>query len=250
MRNEGIGRLRVQVQAAVGAGWRRRDEGWREGREWGQRECLGEQHRVKRMRIDELWEKARRAELSKQVTIAVAEVDVRYAEEGSEREVQWVKQWHEMRMQEAKGRHEMEMRLVRKQVGEKAAEMAAARVRRTLGVSPVFEIEESEVLALVAQLPREEGGFRVIECEFGGVQLLSVCYVSLDDRNFPQSRAVPVMMEEFMKDCRGLLVCASSGRVVGRPLHKFFNYGQRQDSSLANMSEGCVMLEKLDGVMV
>ena len=83
----------------------------------------------------------------------------RVAEEGSEREVQWVKQWHEIRMQESKGRHEMEMGLVRKQVDERAAKMATVRVRRTLGVSPVFEIEEREVLALVAQLPREEGRF-------------------------------------------------------------------------------------------
>ena len=53
-----------------------------------------------------------------------------------------------------------------------------------------------------------------------------------------------------MKDCRGLLLNLSSGEVVARPLHKFFNCGQRPDSSIVDLGEECVMLEKLDGVMV
>ena len=52
--------------------------------------------------------------------------------------------------------------------------------------------------------------------------------------------------------CRGLLVCRSTGRVLARRFHKFFNINERPEADVHTISidENTQALEKLDGSLV
>lgn len=55
--------------------------------------------------------------------------------------------------------------------------------------------------------------------------------------------------EPMRRECRGLKFSNEDGRILARPLHKFFNYGERIDIQY-DWSKPHVILDKLDGSMV
>ena len=62
------------------------------------------------------------------------------------------------------------------------------------------------------------------------------------------------------RECRGLLVCSRTGRVIARRFHKFFNVHELQETSIENMEnifaqeleKGNILevTDKLDGSLV
>ncbi len=54
------------------------------------------------------------------------------------------------------------------------------------------------------------------------------------------------------KECRGLVFETSTGLLISRPYHKFFNVGEKPETQLnkVNLYEPHVVLEKLDGSMI
>eukprot|EP01065_Artemidia_motanka_P042951 TRINITY_DN5854_c0_g1_i2.p1 TRINITY_DN5854_c0_g1~~TRINITY_DN5854_c0_g1_i2.p1 ORF type:complete len:1237 (+),score=389.23 TRINITY_DN5854_c0_g1_i2:534-3713(+) len=54
------------------------------------------------------------------------------------------------------------------------------------------------------------------------------------------------------RECRGLLCCESSGRVLARRFHKFFNLGEVPETEVGDrgLPERCEFYEKLDGSLV
>lgn len=57
--------------------------------------------------------------------------------------------------------------------------------------------------------------------------------------------------DALRRECRGLIFDASTKRIVRRPYHKFFNLGERPETSTVSMNAGSMMvLDKLDGSMI
>lgn len=67
-------------------------------------------------------------------------------------------------------------------------------------------------------------------------------FSSLDDTNSMQLR----------RECRGLIFCSKTGKLLSRPYHKFFNVGERPETQVnkINLYNPHVVLEKLDGSMI
>lgn len=76
-----------------------------------------------------------------------------------------------------------------------------------------------------------------------GEDLVSFCYMisSSDTFNTPESR-----------ECRGIVFNSKTGKVVGRPLHKFFNLNEREETLVTNLDWGNVsrVMDKRDGSMI
>ena len=69
------------------------------------------------------------------------------------------------------------------------------------------------------------------------------CYVFKDSKTFDSLEAL---------ECRGIIFDAS-GKIISRPLHKFFNLGERADLTLAKISQRtdiAAIFEKIDGSMI
>ena len=57
----------------------------------------------------------------------------------------------------------------------------------------------------------------------------------------------------ILRECRGITFCATSGRVVARKFHKFFNVNERSETKAGKVDlekNHHVILEKLDGSMI
>lgn len=54
------------------------------------------------------------------------------------------------------------------------------------------------------------------------------------------------------RECRGLIFCNKTRKLIRRPYHKFFNYGQKEEVLPSNVdfSKAHSVLEKLDGSMI
>lgn len=55
---------------------------------------------------------------------------------------------------------------------------------------------------------------------------------------------------DILRECRGITFRNSDGRIVRRPLRKFFNYGQGPDPLKLDLHEPHVILEKVDGSLL
>mmetsp|Transcript_3620 Transcript_3620/g.6930 ORF Transcript_3620/g.6930 Transcript_3620/m.6930 type:complete len:875 (+) Transcript_3620:294-2918(+) len=63
---------------------------------------------------------------------------------------------------------------------------------------------------------------------------------------FPDTNDLPILFE-----CRGLLVCPETGKVLARRLHKFFNINENGKALATNIdTAGASLYEKLDGTLV
>lgn len=87
-------------------------------------------------------------------------------------------------------------------------------------------------------------GFIVAERDWGTV----INYVQMGNQTFPEVIDVPTAIR---RECRGLIF-DKNGFLVSRPLHKFFNLGERTETLVENVdiSQPHVILEKLDGSMI
>ena len=52
----------------------------------------------------------------------------------------------------------------------------------------------------------------------------------------------------MLRECRGLIFNAESGKCIRRPFHKFFNFGEREETM--ELEPEFQVLEKLDGSMI
>jgi RNA ligase len=52
------------------------------------------------------------------------------------------------------------------------------------------------------------------------------------------------------RECRGLIFCSETGRILSRRYHKFFNMGEREETLKVDLTQPHIVLEKLDGSMV
>ena len=87
-------------------------------------------------------------------------------------------------------------------------------------------------------------GFILAEKDWGWV----ANYVQMGPHVFPE---VQTEADAIRRECRGLIF-DKNGKLISRPLHKFFNIGERDETQPenVNLSQPHVIHEKLDGSMV
>ncbi|WP_282608669.1 RNA ligase [Pelagibius sp. Alg239-R121] len=88
---------------------------------------------------------------------------------------------------------------------------------------------------VLPHIPQDVG---IVVTERPGLRIID--YVFTTEATFPTPMA---------QECRGLKF-APNGRILARPLHKFFNIGERQSVSEIEWSIPHVVLDKLDGSMI
>jgi RNA ligase len=61
-----------------------------------------------------------------------------------------------------------------------------------------------------------------------------------------------ILGSSIRRECRGLIFDTTSGKLLSRPYHKFFNVGEKEETSIdkINLNESHIVLEKLDGSMI
>lgn len=76
-----------------------------------------------------------------------------------------------------------------------------------------------------------------------GADSVSFCYMIAAEGTFD---------DEWSRECRGIVFDKASGRVNGRPLHKFFNVGERESTRVENLDWSKVVrvMDKRDGSMI
>lgn len=52
------------------------------------------------------------------------------------------------------------------------------------------------------------------------------------------------------RECRGIIFDTKTGKLLRRPFHKFFNYGEKPESHNVELDQPHMILEKLDGSMI
>lgn len=73
--------------------------------------------------------------------------------------------------------------------------------------------------------------------------LISFCYMVSAEDTFDSPEA---------RECRGIVFDKTTGEVVGRPLHKFFNVNEREETRPENLATRTIerMMDKRDGSMI
>lgn len=76
-----------------------------------------------------------------------------------------------------------------------------------------------------------------------------VNYILSSTETFPTDIS---LKSKIRRECRGLIFDNKTGNIIRRPLHKFFNVGERESTQInnVNFSEQHDILEKLDGSMI
>jgi len=93
-------------------------------------------------------------------------------------------------------------------------------------------------------IAEKEGGYTVIN------------YVVQMADSFPDPNSASSAEERrnfiLRRDCRGIIFDTTTGKVIAKRLHKFFNVNERDETQLHNIdfNEPHVILEKLDGSMI
>lgn len=100
-----------------------------------------------------------------------------------------------------------------------------------------------EVLEAIAG--REE--FIVRECPISNTR--TVNYLVNFEDTFPP---VTDRRTALLRECRGIMFCADTGKVVARKFHKFFNLGERPETmpEVVDFTQPHYYVEKLDGSMM
>lgn len=90
-------------------------------------------------------------------------------------------------------------------------------------------------------LPSLEGRQEFVVANKGLYTVIDYRYVLSDSFDDP-----------FRKECRGLKFCSRTGELLARPLHKFFNWGEKEETSLSQVdfTRPHVVMEKMDGSMI
>lgn len=73
-------------------------------------------------------------------------------------------------------------------------------------------------------------------------------YSNLNPNNFPP---VETPEDAYIREARGIAFLKSTGALISRPFHKFFNLGEREETEIDIMSfQEARMYEKMDGSMI
>jgi RNA ligase len=107
-----------------------------------------------------------------------------------------------------------------------------------------YKFPHIDHLDQVRPVIQDVDGFILAEKDWGWV----ANYVQMGPHVFP---TVQTEADAIRRECRGLIF-DKNGKLISRPLHKFFNIGERDETRPENvdLSQPHVILEKLDGSMV
>jgi RNA ligase len=96
-------------------------------------------------------------------------------------------------------------------------------------------------------LPAIDDDKNFIVVEKGGYTVIN--YVVAGNDTFPPVSSVS---DAIRRECRGIIFCSSTGRILRRPLHKFFNLGERTETlpEQLNFQEPHQIMMKEDGSMI
>lgn len=96
-------------------------------------------------------------------------------------------------------------------------------------------------------LPHIEGCKDFIVAKKDGYDVIN--YVVAGNDTFP---IVQTVGDAIRRECRGLIFCSRTGQLLRRPLHKFFNLGERTETlpDAVDFREPHFILDKLDGSMI
>lgn len=108
-------------------------------------------------------------------------------------------------------------------------------------------------------LPAIEGSTEFIVAERGDFKVINYL-VNMPD-TFPpmhtaggsaKMREQAMLHKAIRRECRGLIFCSNTGRILRRPLFKFFNINERDETSLKNLDFTLPhkVYTKLDGSMI
>lgn len=86
-------------------------------------------------------------------------------------------------------------------------------------------------------------------------------YHMLDENTFPpvktaggsvKDRERRLLKYALRRECRGIIFCSDTGKILRRPYHKFFNVGEREEtlSKNINIRDSHIVIDKLDGSMI
>ena len=115
------------------------------------------------------------------------------------------------------------------------------KFERAANISDYLEAIKGRDEFVVSEKP---GGFTVIN------------YVVMMNDTFPDPATATSAEERrnfiLRRDCRGIKFDSKNGEVICKPLHKFFNVNEREETQIKNIdfSKPHVILEKLDGSML
>lgn len=94
-------------------------------------------------------------------------------------------------------------------------------------------------------LPHIEGRNEFFVCEKEGYTVVNYSHQEKD--TFPEDNI-------YLPECRGLIFCNGTGKIIRRPFHKFFNLNEKEftkEEILEELtSKNHVIMDKLDGSMV
>lgn len=74
-----------------------------------------------------------------------------------------------------------------------------------------------------------------------GYDTVSISYAYFNKATFSDA---------ISEECRGTVFCRKTGALIARPLHKFFNVGERESLSELDLNDVLAVWEKLDGAMI
>jgi len=111
----------------------------------------------------------------------------------------------------------------------------------------------SEVLPAIKDAPEfvvaERDGYTVINYNVMMSDTFPTINVAGGSAKMRAERSLHNMLR---RECRGIIFCSKTGDLLRRPLHKFFNVNEREETQdhVLDLSRPHVILEKLDGSML
>lgn len=104
-------------------------------------------------------------------------------------------------------------------------------------------------------LPAIAGRDEFVICEKEGYKIINYLVNFIDTFLDPLESGISKeesLIRQIRRECRGITFCSETGKLIRRPLHKFFNVGEKPEcqSDLIDISKPHFVLEKLDGSMI
>ena len=106
-----------------------------------------------------------------------------------------------------------------------------------------YEFPYIEHISQVAPLVKDNPAFVI--ADKGEYTVIN--YLLASPEVFPD---VVTKEDAILRECRGIAFDSVSGNIISRPFHKFFNYGEREETRNIDLSKSFVIGDKLDGSMI
>lgn len=116
-----------------------------------------------------------------------------------------------------------------------------------------FPILEGNILSYLKEITRENNTI-FVEKDFGDYS--SFDYKSSTIPTFPNpsqfKNQKDIWIAGLKRECRGLIICNKSGKVLARRFHKFFNINENEESDVQNinLTSNAFLTRKIDGSLV